>query len=64
MSKYDATYFMGDNQAINRVGIGSSRMSNQVTFSGSFAALLVTECTSRLPATQLGTTNPQVLVAQ
>ena len=40
MSKYDATYFVGDNQAINRVRVGSSRTSNRGAFSGSFAALL------------------------
>ena len=37
MSKDDAIYFVGDNQAINRVG--SSRMSNRGSFSASFAAL-------------------------
>ena len=42
MSKYDATYFVGDNQAINRVRVGSSRTSNRGAFSGSFAALFIT----------------------
>ena len=36
MSKYDAVYFVGDNQAINRVD--SSKASNQGAFSGSLAA--------------------------
>ena len=40
MSKYDAVYFVGDNQAINRVRIGSSKTSNRGAFSGSFAALI------------------------
>ena len=38
MSKYDTVYFVGDNQAINRVLVGSSKTSNRGTFSGSLAA--------------------------
>ena len=40
MSKYEAVYFVGDNQAINRVRIDSSKMRNRGAFSGSLAALL------------------------
>ena len=39
MSKYDAVYFVGDNQAINRVRVGSSKIINRGTFLGSLAAL-------------------------
>ena len=39
MSKYEAVYFMGDNQAINRVRVDSSKTSNRGAFSGSLAAL-------------------------
>ena len=39
MSKYEAVYFVGDNQAINRVRIDSSKMRNRGAFSGSLAAL-------------------------
>ena len=39
MSKYDAVYFVGDNQANNRVRVDSSRTSNRGAFLGSFAAL-------------------------
>ena len=38
MSKYDAVYFVGDNQAINRVG--STKTRNRGAFSGSLAALM------------------------
>ena len=41
MSKYDEVYFVGHNQAINRVRVGSSQMRNQGAFSGSLAALLL-----------------------
>ena len=40
MSKYEAVYFVGDNQAINRVRIDSSKTRNRGAFSGSLAALL------------------------
>ena len=40
MSKYDAVYFVGDNQAINRVRVDSSRTRNRGAFSGSLAALV------------------------
>ena len=40
MSEYEAVYFVGDNQAINRVRIDSSKIRNQGAFSGSLAALL------------------------
>ena len=40
MSKYEAVYFVGDNQAINRVRVDSSNMRNRGAFSGSLAALL------------------------
>ena len=43
MSKYEAVYFVGDNQAINRVRIDSSKTRNQGAFSGSLAALSVIE---------------------
>ena len=39
--EYDAVYFVGDNQAINRVRVKSSRTSNRGAFSGSFAALIL-----------------------
>ena len=39
MSEYGAVYFVGDNQAINRVRIDSSKTRNQGGFSGSLAAL-------------------------
>ena len=39
MSKYEAVYFVGDNQAINRVRVDSSKTRNRGTFSGSLAAL-------------------------
>ena len=41
MSKYEAVYFVGDNQAINRVRVDSSKMRNRGAFSGSLAALPV-----------------------
>ena len=40
MSKYDALYFVGDNQAINRVRVDSSKTRNRGAFSGSLAALV------------------------
>ena len=40
MSKYDAYYFVGDNQAINRVRVVSSKTRNRGVFSGSLAALV------------------------
>ena len=40
MSKYEAVYFVGDNQAIHRVRIDSSKTRNRGAFSGSLAALL------------------------
>ena len=43
MSKYDAVYFVGDNEAINRVRVDSSKTRNRGAFSGSHAALLVNE---------------------
>ena len=43
MSKYEAVYFVGDNQAINRVRIDSSKTRNRGAFSGSLAALLTSE---------------------
>ena len=42
MSKYDIVYFVGDNQAIYQVRVGSSQTGNRGTFSGSLAALLKT----------------------
>ena len=40
ISKYEAVYFMGDNQAINRVRVNSSKTRNRGTFS--LAALVYT----------------------
>ena len=40
ISKYEAVYFVGDNQAINRVRVDSSKTRNRGAFSGSLAALL------------------------
>ena len=42
MSKYEAVYFVGDNQAINRVLVDSSKTRNRGAFSRSLAALLAT----------------------
>ena len=42
MSKYNEVYFVGDNQAINRVWVDSSKTRNQGAFSGSLAALILT----------------------
>ena len=41
MSKYEAVYFVGDNQAINRVRVDSPKTRNRGAFSGSLAALIV-----------------------
>ena len=41
MSKYEAVYFVGDNQAINRVRVDSSKTRNQGAFSGSLATLVL-----------------------
>ena len=38
MSKYEAVYFVGDNQAIHRVRVDSSETRNRGAFSGSLAA--------------------------
>ena len=46
MSEYEAVYFVGDNQVINRVRIDSSKTRNRGTFSASLAALLI--CTPRI----------------
>ena len=40
MSKYEAVYFVGDNQAINQVRVDSSNTRNRGAFSGSLAALI------------------------
>ena len=45
MSKYEI-YFVGDNQAINRVN--SSKTRNRGAFSGSLAALVITIVTSQI----------------
>ena len=42
MSEYEAVYLVGDNQAVNRVRIDSSKMRNRAAFSGSLAALVET----------------------
>ena len=42
MPKYEAVYFVGDNQAVNRVRVDSYKTRNRGTFSGSLAALLIT----------------------
>ena len=42
MSKYEAVYFVGDNQAINRVRVDSSKTRNRGAFSGLLAALVKT----------------------
>ena len=39
MSKYEAVYFVGDNQTINRVQVDSSKTRNRGAFLGSLAAL-------------------------
>ena len=40
VSKYDAVYFVADNQVINRVRVGSFKTRNRGAFLGSLAALL------------------------
>ena len=40
MSKYEAVYFVGDNQANNRIRVDSYKTRNRGTFSGSLAALV------------------------
>ena len=40
MSKYEAVYFVGDNQASNRIRVDSYKTRNRGAFSGSLAALL------------------------
>ena len=40
MSKYDDVYFMGHDQAINQVRVGSSKTRNWGAFSGSLAAFI------------------------
>ena len=40
MSKYGAVYFVDDNQAINRVRVGSFKTRNRGAFSGLLAALI------------------------
>ena len=52
MSKYEAVYFVGDNQAINRVRADSYKTRNRGAFSGSLAALIFhifLICKVRLP---------------
>ena len=41
MSKYDAVYFVGDNQAINRLRVDSSKTRNRGAFSDSLAPLII-----------------------
>ena len=41
MSKYEAVYFVGDNQSINRVRVDSSKTRDRGAFSGSLAALML-----------------------
>ena len=40
MSKYDAVYFVGDNEAINRVRVDSSKTRNRGALIGLLAVLL------------------------
>ena len=42
MSKCEAAYFVGSNQAINRVRVDSFKMRNRGAFSGSLAAHIST----------------------
>ena len=39
MSKYEAVYFVGDNQVSNRIRVDSYKTRNRGAFSGSLAAL-------------------------
>ena len=51
MSKYEAVYFVGDNQASNRVRVDSYKTRNRGAFSGSLAALIcihISTCTENL----------------
>ena len=43
MLKYEAVYFVGDNQVINRIRVGSFKTRNRGAFSGSLAALQIIE---------------------
>ena len=40
MSKYEAVYFVGDNQVSNRIRVDSYKTRNRGAFSGSLAALI------------------------
>ena len=48
MSKYEAVYFVGDNQASNRIRVDSYKTRNQGAFSGSLAALVGSSAWNRL----------------
>ena len=50
MSKYDAVYFVGDNQAINRVRVDSSKTRNRGAFLDLLAALQITYCFYEMPS--------------
>ena len=40
MSKYEAVYFVGDNQVNNRIRVDSYKTRNRGAFTGSLAALM------------------------
>ena len=52
MSKYEAVYFVGDNQAINRVRVDSYKTRNRGAFSGSLAALVLSRGVTGCPVTE------------
>ena len=47
MSKYEAFYFVGDNHAINRVRVDSSKTRNRGAFLGSLYSRAVTGAEKR-----------------
>ena len=63
MTKYEAVYFVGDNQAINRVRVDSSKTRNRGAFSGSLAALILTSRTVlKLQCADILSTHPSSIL--
>ena len=50
MSKYEAVYFVGDNQASNRIRVDSYKTRNRGAFLGSLAALVAYNIYTNLKA--------------
>ena len=53
MSKYEAVYFVGDNQASNRIRVDSYKTRNRGAFSGSLAALISLRLYVQVPASDI-----------